>query len=216
LKCPSISLDQNIEKPHDIIMRIICLDLEGVLIPEVWIALSHKLNISELMQTTRDIPDYNQLMNYRLDILNRNNVRIHHITELVATMKPLEGAREFLSRARMFGQPIILSDTFEEFIMPLISMLGNPLILCNNLHIDNTGVIQSYHIRQKEGKQHAVRALQDLKYFVTSIGDSYNDLSMLRAANQGILFRPPLAIKKRTEFPVVTTYQQLLSLIEHP
>lgn len=195
-------------------MVICCLDLEGVLVPEIWIAVSKKTGIKDLRFTTRDIPDYDVLMKRRLKILNNENIRLRDIQNVIAMIKPLPGARAFLDKLRAEHQVVILSDTFEEFAKPLMKQLGMPTIFCNFLKIDKKGFISDYALRQKNGKQRAVEGLKEIGFEVRAVGDSYNDITMLKSADRGVLFNPPDKI--RHEFPkfkVTTNYSQLLSAL---
>ena len=192
-------------------MIIACLDLEGVLIPEIWINLAEKTGIEELKLTTRDIADYDELMGKRLEILDRNGLTLKDIEEVVASMEPLEGAYDFVKWLQNQVEVIILSDTFREFAMPLIAKLGNPTMFCHSLSVDyDTYQIKDYVLRQKDQKRKAVIALKTLNFRVLSMGDSYNDLSMLEEAHAGIFFKPT---KKITEeypgFPVTQNYEEL-------
>jgi phosphoserine/homoserine phosphotransferase len=191
-------------------MKIVCTDLEGVLVPEIWINVARKTGIDELKLTTRDISDYDVLMRKRLEILERKGLKLKDITNVIETMAPLEGAEEFLTWLREQTQVIIVSDTYVEFARPLMAKLGWPTLLCNYLSIDNAGAIAGYHLRQKDGKRHVVLAMQSLNFEVIAMGDSYNDITMLETAQHGILFRPPETIKAEYPgFPVTETYDQL-------
>lgn len=191
-------------------MKIVCTDLEGVLVPEIWINVALKTGIEELKLTTRDISDYDVLMRKRLDILEQHRLKLKDITDVIATMAPLDGALDFLDWLRARTQVIIVSDTFTEFAAPLMAQLGWPTLLCNHLSIDNTGAIATYILRQQDGKRHVVEALQHLNYEVVAMGDSYNDISMLQTAQHGILFRPPKnVVAEYPQFPVTTEYEQL-------
>jgi phosphoserine/homoserine phosphotransferase len=191
-------------------MKIVCTDLEGVLVPEIWINVALKTGIDELKLTTRDISDYDVLMRKRLDILDQKGLKLKDITDVIATMVPLDGALDFLDWLRARTQVIIVSDTFIEFAAPLMAQLGWPTLLCNHLSIDNTGAITTYILRQQDGKRHVVEALQRLNYEVVAMGDSYNDISMLQTAQHGILFRPPKnVVAEYPQFPVTTEYGQL-------
>ena len=191
-------------------MYIVCLDLEGILLPEIWISVAEKTGIEELSLTTRDIPDFDQLMRRRLEILKRASLKIRDIQEIIQSIKPLEGAIEFLDRVREGFQLIVLSDTFVEFADPILKKLNRPACFCNSLVIDPDGVIVDYQLRQRDGKRHAIKALKGLGFKVIAIGDSYNDTTMLSEANEGILFRPPVNIKGEfPHFPVIETYEGL-------
>lgn len=188
-------------------MHIVCTDLEGVLVPEIWINVAHKTGIEELKLTTRDIPDYNVLMKKRLAILDRHGLKLRDITSVIGYMDPLPGALEFLGRLRSRTQVIIVSDTYEEFAKPLMAKLGWPTLFCNSLEIDAEGAISGYVLRQPDGKRHVVQALQSLNFEVLAMGDSYNDLTMLQAAQHGLLFRPPESIRAAyPDFPVCEDY----------
>jgi len=191
-------------------MYIVCPDLEGILVPEIWISVSERTGIKELRLTTRDIPDYDQLMRRRLEILKREALRITDIQKVIQSMSPLDGAIEFLEWIRERFQLILVSDTFVEFAGPLLEKLKRPTLFCNSLILDVDGTIIDYRLRQKDGKRHVVKALKDLGYKVIAIGDSYNDTTMLSEANESILFRPPENIKKEfTSFPVIESYEDL-------
>jgi len=192
---------------------IVTLDLEGVLVPEIWIAVSEKTGIKQLRLTTRDIPDYDVLMKGRLKILAEHNLGLVAIQEVIGSLRPLEGAREFLDELRTISQVIILSDTFEEFAKPLMQQLGWPTLLCHRLEVVD-GKIVNYKLRISEQKREAVSALKSLRYKVIAAGDSFNDTAMLGAADVGILFRSPENIQKQfPQFPAVETYADLLQRI---
>ncbi len=187
-----------------------CLDLEGVLIPEIWISFAEKTGIEELRLTTRDIPDYDVLMKKRLKILGEHNLKLKDIQEVIATLKPLEGAEKFLNWLKGEFQVIILSDTFYEFAQPLMKQLGFPCLFCHSLEMDPEGKIVNYKLRLKDQKTKAVKALQELNFKVIAAGDSYNDTGMLQQANHGILFKPPQnVIQEFPQFPVTQSYQEL-------
>ena len=191
-------------------MYIVCLDLEGIFVPEIWIGVAEKTGIEELRFTTRDIPDYDKLMKRRLEILKRANLKIRDIQRVIQSINPLDGAVEFLDWLRDRFQLIIVSDTFVEFADPILKKLNRPTIFCNSLIIDPDGTIVSYQLRQRDGKRYVVKALKGIGFKVIAIGDSYNDTTMLGEANKGIFFRPPESIKK--EFPsfhVIGTYEGL-------
>jgi phosphoserine / homoserine phosphotransferase len=191
-------------------MKIVCTDLEGVLVPEIWINVALKTGIEELKLTTRDISDYDVLMRKRLGILEHHGLKLKDITDVIATMAPMDGALEFLTWLRERTQVIIVSDTYVEFARPLMAKLGWPTLLCNYLSIDGSGAITDYHLRQKDGKRHVVLAMQSLNFEVIAMGDSYNDITMLETAQHGILFRPPETIKNEyPQFPVTETYEQI-------
>ena len=192
-------------------MKIACLDLEGVLIPEIWTSLAEKTGIEALKLTTRDIADYDELMGKRLELLDEHGLTLKDLQEVVATMDPLEGARDFLEWLQDQVEVIILSDTFREFAMPLIAKLGNPTMFCHSLSVDNeTYRIKDYVLRQNDQKRKAVIALKGLNFRVLSMGDSYNDLSMLEEADAGIFFKPTKKIiEEFPQFPVSENYQEL-------
>ncbi len=193
-------------------MYIVCSDLEGVFTPEVWIKLAVNTGIKELRKTTRDIPDYDVLMRKRLIILKENGVRLKDITDVAATMSPLEGAIEFLEWLKPRTQIIIVSDTYAEFAEPLMKQLGWPTLLCNTLTTGSDGIITDYNLRQQDGKPKVVKALKGLNYKVIGIGDSYNDITMLKQADKGLLYKPPEnVINEYPEFPVSTNYDELKS-----
>ncbi|WP_404362351.1 bifunctional phosphoserine phosphatase/homoserine phosphotransferase ThrH [Marinobacter sp.] len=191
-------------------MELACLDLEGVLIPEIWIAFAEKTGIDELRATTRDIPDYDVLMKQRLRILDEHGYGLPAIREVIGELDPLEGAAEFLDWLRERFQVIILSDTFYEFAMPLMAKLGHPTLLCHRLQVDDNGRIIDYLLRQRDPKRQSVRAFQLLNYRVIAAGDSYNDTTMLRQAEAGILFHAPKnVIEEFPQFPAVQTFPEL-------
>ena len=196
-------------------MHIVCSDLEGVLVPEVWINVAEKTGIKELRLTTRDISDYDVLMQKRLAILHENGLKLKDITDVIGMMEPLEGAREFLEWLKSSTQIIIVSDTFVQFAGPLMKKLGWPTLFCNSLTIDSDGSIAGYNLRQKDGKRHVVLSLKSLCYSVIGVGDSYNDITMLKEADTGVLFRPPDNVKDEfPEFPVSYTYDELKNIIQ--
>lgn len=191
-------------------MEIACLDLEGVLVPEIWIEFANKTGIEELKATTRDIPDYDVLMKQRLRILDENNLKIQDIQEVIATLKPLEGAREFVDWLRERFQVIILSDTFYEFSQPLMRQLGFPTLFCHRLITDAEGRVTDYKLRQADPKRQSIRALQTIYYRTIAAGDSYNDTTMLAEADAGILFHAPQnVIDEFPQFPAVHNYEDL-------
>jgi phosphoserine/homoserine phosphotransferase len=196
-------------------MHLACLDLEGVLVPEIWINVAEKTGIAELRRTTRDEPDYDKLMRQRISILDRHGLGLADIQAVIGTMGPLDGAAAFLDWLREGFQVIILSDTFEQFSRPLMRKLGYPTLFCNALEIDPGGRIRGYRLRQKDGKRKAVEALRQLCFRVIAVGDSYNDTSMLAAADAGILFRPPDNVAREfPQFPVTRTYEALREAFE--
>lgn len=196
-------------------MHVVCSDLEGVFVPEIWINVAERTGIKELRLTTRDISDYDVLMKRRLAILKENGLKIDDITDVIAGMEPLEGAREFLDWLRSVTQLIVVSDTFVQFAGPLMKKLGWPTLFCHELIIGRDRSVTGYRLRQADSKRHAVVALKGLNYKVIAMGDSYNDTNMLQAADTGILFRPPEnVIREFPQFPVVHDYQELRPLIE--
>ncbi len=191
-------------------MELACLDLEGVLIPEIWISFAERTGIDELRATTRDIPDYDVLMRQRLKILTQHNLGLADIQEVIAGLTPLEGAKECLDWLRERFQVIILSDTFYEFAEPFMRQLDWPTLFCHKLETDDRGMIVDYHMRQDDPKRKAVQAFHDLNFRVIATGDSYNDTNMLGEADAGILFCPPQnVIDEFPQFPVATTYADL-------
>ena len=198
-----------------LLMNIVCSDLEGVFVPEIWINVAQKTGIEELKLTTRDISDYDVLMQRRLKILEENKLTIHDITDVIATMDPLDGAVDFLDWLRSRSQVIIVSDTFEQFAGPLMKKLKMPTLFCHNLSINGSGMVTGYNLRQPEAKRQTVLALKRLKYRVIAFGDSYNDIGMLKEADAAMLFRPPQnVIQEFPQFPVTTDYAALKTLLE--
>ncbi len=190
---------------------IITLDLEGVLIPEIWISVAEETGIDALKLTTRDIQDYDELMQHRLKVLEKENITLSQIQEVIATLKPFEGAKEFLDAIRNKTQLIILSDTFREFAKPFMAQLNFPTIFCHNLVIENSKIVD-YKLRQNNQKEQAVKALQTLNYTVIAAGDSFNDTTMLGAADHGFLFRSPDNVTNLfPQFPRYTEYDELLA-----
>ena len=190
------------------------LDMEGVLTPEIWIAVAEKTGIKKLELTTRDIPDYDVLMRGRLEILKENGLTLHDIQAVIGTLDPLHGAVEFIAEVRSLVQVIILSDTFEQFAQPLIKKLGWPTIFCHRLEVAKDGRITNYLLRQPNQKQKAVAALKELNYHVIAAGDSFNDTTMLGEAHKGILFRAPDSIKKQfPHFETMEEYSELLKVV---
>lgn len=191
-------------------MEIACLDLEGVLVPEIWIEFAKATGIEELKATTRDIPDYDVLMKQRIRILEEHKLGLKQIQDVIATLKPLDGAVEFVDWLRERFQVIILSDTFYEFSQPLMRQLGFPTLFCHRLNIDDRGMVVGYTLRQRDPKRQSVLALKTLYYRVIAAGDSYNDTTMLGEADQGILFHAPQnVIEQFPQFPAVHTYEDL-------
>ena len=192
---------------------IVTLDLEGVLVPEIWIAVAEKTGLKELRRTTRDEPDYDKLMRGRLEILDRHGLKLSDIQQVIGTLRPLDGGREFLDELRALTQVIILSDTFEEFARPLMRQLNWPTLLCHRLVVEDDRIV-NYQIRTPEQKQKAVAALKLLNYHVIAAGDSFNDTAMLGEANAGFLFRSPENIQKQfPQFKAVESYAELMKLI---
>ena len=194
--------------------NIVVMDLEGVLVPEIWIAFSEKTGIPELRRTTRDEPDYDKLMRGRLKILDDRGLGLPDIQEVIGSLRPLDGAKEFIARLREETQVIILSDTFYEFAAPLMKQLGNPTLFCNNLEVASDGTITGYHQRLLDGKRHATLAFKQLNFRVAAMGDSYNDTAMLTEADLGMLFRPSDKVRQQfPQLPVVTQYSQVQALL---
>ncbi len=194
---------------------IVCLDLEGVLVPEIWINVAIKTGIEELKITTREMPDYDKLMTQRLAILDRHRLTIADIQDVIDKMGPLEGATTFIAWLRERCQVIILSDTFYQFAKPLMRQLGFPTLFCNQLEIDGSGRIVSYHMRMQNQKKHSVAAFKALNFFTVAAGDAYNDTAMLAEAHASFFFRPPDHLPKEfPQFPVTQTYAELQARIE--
>jgi phosphoserine/homoserine phosphotransferase len=188
--------------------------MEGVLTPEIWIAVAEKTGIPELRRTTRDEPDYDKLMRYRLEILDRHGIKLSDIQKVIGTLRPLAGGREFLDELRSLAQVIILSDTFEQFAQPLLRQLGWPTLFCNRLVVENDRIV-GYQLRQPSQKQKSVAALKSLNYHVISAGDSYNDTAMLSEAHVGFLIHAPENVKKQfPQFEAVETHAELLNRIK--
>lgn len=191
-------------------MYIVCSDLEGVFVPEIWINVAEKTGIDALRLTTRDISDYNVLMGKRLSILEAHNLKLKDIQDVIATMEPLEGAVAFLDWLRSVTQVIIVSDTFVEFADPLMAKLKRPTLFCNSLLVDENDRVADYRLRQEDGKRKVAQALKKLNFKVIAMGDSYNDITMIQAADHGILFRPPESIIEAfPELPVETRFEDL-------
>ena len=196
-------------------MTITCLDLEGVLVPEIWIAFAEATGIPELKKTTRDEPDYDKLMQYRIAILKEHGLGLKEIQDVIATIDPMPGAKEFLDELRAMGQVIILSDTFTEFAAPLMKKLGWPTIFCNSLEVADNGEITGFKMRCEKSKLTTVKALQSIGYDTIASGDSFNDLGMIQASKAGFLFRSTEQIKADyPQFPAFETYDELLSAIK--
>src|SRR5690349_9457601 len=189
---------------------IACLDLEGVLVPEIWINVAERTGIAALRRTTRDEPDYDKLMRGRIAILDEHKLGLPDIQAVIATMDPLDGALDFVEWLRSRTQVIILSDTFAEFAQPLMRKLGWPTLFCHNLEVEPSGRIAGYRLRIQDGKRRAVEALRSIAFRIVAAGDSYNDTTMLKAADAGILFRPPAnVVADFPQFPVTMTYEDL-------
>ena len=196
-------------------MQLVCLDLEGVLVPEIWIEFSQRTGIAELRRTTRDEPDYDKLMKYRLDLLRQHKLGLRDIREVISGTRPLAGAKEFLDTLRRDFQVIILSDTFYEFAMPLMEQLGMPTLMCHKLEADANGMLVNYHLRMPNQKMEAVRRFKEINFKVIAAGDSYNDTAMLAEAHAGILFCPPQnVIDEFPQFPVTRNYAELRAEID--
>lgn len=192
-------------------MKLVCLDLEGVLVPEIWIAFAKESGIPELKRTTRDEPDYEKLMRWRLSVLKEHKLGLHQIQETIERIDPLPGAREFLDALREFTQVIIVSDTFEEFARPLMKKLGYPTIFCNSLKVAEDGEIVDFKMRVEHSKLTTVKALQSIGYETAAAGDSYNDLEMILAGKDGFLFRSTEKIREEyPQIPAFETYEELL------
>jgi phosphoserine/homoserine phosphotransferase len=187
-------------------MKLVCLDLEGVLVPEIWINFAEATGIQELRRTTRDEPDYDKLMRFRIAILEEKKLTLHDIQKVIGKMGPLPGGREFLDKLRGLAQVIILSDTFEEFAKPLMEQLGWPTLFCNSLVSDTRNMITGFSLRQIDGKRKAVEAFKTTGCKIFAAGDSYNDISMLKAADKGALFHAPDSIKR--EFPELDSFER--------
>lgn len=191
-------------------MYIVCSDLEGVFVPEIWLNVSTHTGIDELKLTTRDISDYDVLMKRRLELLQKYGLTLRDVQNVISLLKPLPGALEFVDWLRSKTQLIVVSDTFSEFADPLIRQLGRPTLFCHHLTTDSEGNITDYNLRQNDGKKHVVEALQSLRYKVIAVGDSYNDISMLRKADHGILYNPPQNVAdEHKDLQVVKTYASL-------
>ena len=196
-------------------MNIVCLDLEGVLVPEIWIAFAEASGIPELKRTTRDEPDYNKLMNWRLSILKEHGLGLKEIQETIAKIDPIPGAKEFLDELRSLTQVIIISDTFEQFATPLMKKLGWPTIMCNSLEVAENGEITGFQMRCEKSKLTTVKALQSIGYETIASGDSFNDLGMIQASKAGFLFKSTEQIKKDyPQYPAFEEYDELLAAIK--
>ena len=193
-------------------MYITCLDLEGVLVPEIWVAFAEETGIPELKKTTRDEPDYDKLMQYRLDILKEHGLGLREIQDTISRIDPMDGAKEFLDELRSFTQVIIISDTFKEFAAPLMKKLGYPTLFCNELEVAGDGAITGYKMRIQNSKLSTVKGLQSIGFQTIASGDSFNDLGMIRASKAGFLFRSTDEIKATNpDVPAVETYDQLMA-----
>lgn len=196
-------------------MYVTCLDLEGVLVPEIWIAFAEATGIPELKRTTRDEPDYDKLMKFRLDILKEHNLGLKEIQDVIATIDPMPGAKEFLNELRSFCQVIIISDTFTQFAQPLMKKLGWPTLFCNELEVAETGEVTGFKMRCDQSKLTTVRALQSAGLETVAAGDSFNDLGMIRASKAGFLFKSTDSIKAdNPEIPAFETYEELMAAIK--
>ncbi len=196
-------------------MNIVCLDLEGVLVPEIWIAFAEETGIPELKRTTRDEPDYDKLMKYRINILKEHGLGLKEIQDTIAKIDPMPGAKEFLDELRAMTQVIIISDTFTQFAGPLMKKLGYPTIFCNSIEVDEDGEITGYKMRIENSKLTTVKALQSIGYQTIASGDSHNDLGMIKASKAGFLFRSTEEIKKEyPELPAFETYDELMDAIK--
>lgn len=196
-------------------MNMVCLDLEGVLVPEIWIAFAKESGIPELKRTTRDEPDYSKLMNYRLDILKQHGLGLKEIQDVIAKIDPLEGAKDFMDELRSITQAVILSDTFTQFATPLMKKLGWPTIFCNTLEVAPDGTVTGFRLRAPKTKLVTVKAFQSIGYDTIAFGDSYNDLDMIKASKAGFLFRTTDQIKKDyPDIPAFEEYDDLLAAIK--
>ena len=193
-------------------MNIVCLDMEGVLVPEIWIAFANETGIPELKKTTRDEPDYDKLMEYRIAILKEHGLGLKEIQAVIAKIDPLPGAKEFLDKLREKTQVLILSDTFEQFAMPLMKKLGYPTLMCNTLEVAEDGEVLKHHMRVEKSKLSTVKALQSIGYNTIASGDSFNDLAMIQASKAGFLFRSTEQIKK--EYPQYPAFEEFDDLYE--
>lgn len=194
-------------------MKIACLDFEGVLVPEIWISLAEQTGIDDLRLTTRDIPDYDELMGYRLNIMAKQGLGFNALTAAAAALAPLPGAAEFLNWLRGEYQVAIISDTFHELAQPLLAQLDYPMVLCHRLEVAADGTIAGYRLRQKDPKRHAVKAFQSLQYEVVATGDSYNDITMLEQADHAMLFRPSDKVRADyPDYPVASDYAELRAM----
>lgn len=193
---------------------VIALDLESTLVPEIWHSIAKSFSIDDLMLTTRDIPNYEDLMKHRLDLVSQHSLCLNDLLQVIETIDPLPGAKDFLDALRVDYQVVIISDTFRQFATPLMRKLGWPMIFCHELIVDEGGRINSYRLRMKDFKRHVVQAIQSVHYQVIAVGDSHNDLTMLKQANQGVLLCPPEDIAKAAGVAVVSDYQALRNFID--
>jgi phosphoserine/homoserine phosphotransferase len=197
-------------------MNMVCLDLEGVLVPEIWIAFSKATGIPELRRTTRDEPDYDKLMNFRIDLLKQKNLKLPDIQQVISGMEPLPGAFEFAAALREKTQLVILSDTFDQFAKPLMAKLSWPALFCNTLEIAADGTVTGYRLRQQNGKREAIRAFKSMNMRIFAAGDSYNDLTMIREADAGCLFKAPQSIREEcSDLKCVDTFDDLSAIINN-
>lgn len=195
-------------------MNMVCLDMEGVVVPEIWIAFAQESNIPELTRTTREEPDYEKLMRWRLEVLKEHGLGLPQIQETVSHIDPLPGAKAFLDELRSFTQVVIVSDTFEEFVRPLMKKLGWPTLLCHELEVGENGIITDFHLRCQPSKLTTVKCFQAMGYDTIASGDSYNDLEMIRASKAGFLFRSTEQIKRENpDIPACETYEELIAAI---
>jgi phosphoserine / homoserine phosphotransferase len=195
-------------------MHIVCCDLEGVWVPEVWINVAEKTGIDALKLTTRDIKDYDELMTYRLKILDEHNLKLKDIQEVIGTLKPLEGALEMINWLKSVTRLVVVSDTFTEFADPLLKQLNYPTLFCHSLEVDETDRIIGYKLRQKDPKRQVIKALKSLEYTTIAFGDSYNDVTMLEEADKAFLYKPPQnVIDDYPQFPVATNYKEMKDLL---
>jgi phosphoserine/homoserine phosphotransferase len=192
-------------------MNVVCLDMEGVLVPEIWIAFSEATGIPELRRTTRDEPDYDKLMKFRIGILKEHGLGLKEIQDVIATIDPLEGAKEFLDELRSITQVLILSDTFEQFAMPLMKKLGYPTLFCNTLEVGENGEITGYKLRVEKSKLTTVKALQSIGFETIASGDSFNDLAMIQASKAGFLFKSTEKIK--ADYPDIPAFEEFPDLL---
>ncbi len=197
-------------------MKVVCLDLEGVLVPEIWIAFAEKTGIDELRATTRDIPDYDELMQQRLGLLDRHDLKLQDIQQVIGTLRPMDGAGEFLEELRAHYQVVILSDTFYEFARPLMQQLNWPTLFCHRLNVADSGRVTGYTLRQSDPKRKSVQAFRQLNYEVYAAGDSYNDTTMLQEADAGFLFRAPEnVVREFPQYPVTDDYGELRAFFDN-